>query len=378
MATTLQDLLHRHFKNYSQSHRLSVAQRRAGAALSACRTARLGGHVSRCPNGHVERVWYNSCRHRACPQCNALPRERWLEKMRARLIACAHHHVIFTIPHELNALWMLNTPALMQALFAAVRSTLTELLDDPRYLGAQVGAVMALHTWSRALALHPHIHALITDGGLSESGLWVSPKRSDLLPARVVMALFRGKLLGALRALHKASSLRLPETLSAAHLERLLNRLGRVKWNVRVQQRYAHGEGVSVYLARYVKGGAINNAQIIQAADERVDFRYRPHGARAPVTMRLAPQRFLARVLVHAPEPRRHSVRYVGLYAARHSAALNQARALNDQPPAEAPAPISCEDFLARFANAHERMNCPQCGARLIRSARLAPVRAPP
>ena len=227
---TLQAILQRHFKDYRESHRLSVAQRRAGHALLVCRTAALGGHVSRCPNGHLERVWYNSCRHRSCPQCNGLSRERWLARMRARLIGCAHHHLIFTIPHELNVLWMLNTPAMMRALFAAVRSTLTELLADPRYLGAQAGAVLALHTWSRSLALHPHIHVLVSDGGLSSTGAWVTPRRSHFLPARVVMMLFRGKLLGAVRALHRAGALRLPERLSEAHFDRLLNRLGRVKW----------------------------------------------------------------------------------------------------------------------------------------------------
>lgn len=375
---TLQGILHRHFKPYRETHRLSVAQRRAGESLSACRTAALGGHVSRCPNGHIERVWYNSCRHRACPQCNALARERWLAKMRSRLIECAHHHLIFTIPHELNALWMLNTPVMMQALFAAVRSTLAELLADPRYLGAQAGAVLALHTWSRALALHPHVHVLVTDGGLSDAGVWVSPKRSHFLPARVVMALFRGKLLAALRALHLAGELRLPDTMSAAHFERLLNRLGRLKWNVHIKARYAHGEGVSIYLARYVRGGALNNSQITHAADERVDFRYRAHGAEAATTMRLAPQSFLARVLAHAPEARLHTVRYFGLYAPNRSAALNQARALNDQPPLDPPVEMTCEQFLVRLGYAQGHLHCPNCGARLIRAATLAPVRAPP
>ncbi len=375
---TLQAILQRHFKDYRESHRLSVAQRRAGHALLVCRTAALGGHVSRCPNGHLERVWYNSCRHRSCPQCNGLSRERWLARMRARLIGCAHHHLIFTIPHELNVLWMLNTPAMMRALFAAVRSTLTELLADPRYLGAQAGAVLALHTWSRSLALHPHIHVLVSDGGLSSTGAWVTPRRSHFLPARVVMMLFRGKLLGAVRALHRAGALRLPERLSEAHFDRLLNRLGRVKWNVRIQARYAHGEGVSLYLARYVRGGAIHNAQIAHADDETVRFRCRPHRADEAMTMTLSPQRFVARVLTHAAEPRLHTVRYLGLYTARQSEALDRARALNDQAPVEPVAAVSCEAFLARFPNAHDRLHCPKCGARLIRGVGLAPVRAPP
>jgi hypothetical protein len=166
--------------------------------------------------------------------------------------------------------------------------------------------------------------------------------------------------------------------LSEARFDRLLNRLGRVKWNVHIQARYAHGEGVSLYLARYVRGGALHNGQIAQANDERVRFHYRPHRADAAMTMTLTPASFLARVLVHAPEPRRHTVRYFGLYAPRHAEALNQARALHDQAPVPPSVPVSCEDFLARFPNARDRIHCPTCGARLIRSTRLAPVRAPP
>src|SRR3972149_4862172 len=130
MGVTLQAIFRDRFDAFARARRVPPHQRKAAHAIIACRTAMLGGHVQRCPNGHVERIWYNSCRHRSCPQCNALARERWLAEMRCRLIACAHHHVIFTIPHELNVLWMLNTPALMQALFAAVRATLGELLED--------------------------------------------------------------------------------------------------------------------------------------------------------------------------------------------------------------------------------------------------------
>jgi hypothetical protein len=259
-----------------------------------------------------------------------------------------------------------------------VRSTLTELLADPRYLGAQAGAVLALHTWSRSLALHPHIHVLVSDGGLSGAGAWVRPRRSHFLPARVVMMVFRGKLLGAVRGLHRAAALRLPESLSEAQLDRLLNRLGRVKWNVRIQARYAHGEGVSLYLARYVRGGALHNAQIAGADESTVRFRYRPHRATEAMTMTLGAQSFLGRVLAHAAEPRLHTVRYLGLYTPRQSEALDRARALNDQAPIQPVAAVSCEAFLARFPNAHDRLHCPKCGARLIRGARLAPVRAPP
>ena len=137
-------------------------------------------------------------------------------------------------------------------------------------------------------------------------GLWVAPRRSHLLPAKVVMLLFRGKLLAVLRSLHAQGQLRLPEELSAERFTSLLNRLGRkVKWNVRVCERYAHGRGVSVYLARYVKGGPLANTQIVRASEREVRFRYSPHAeAGQPqhsATLALSPQRFLARVLQHAP-----------------------------------------------------------------------------
>ena len=380
---SVQQILQRHLEALRAERKLSAPQSRAAFALSACRTAALGGHVQRCPLGHVERVWYNSCRHRACPQCNGLARERWLQGMRARLVDCAHHHLVFTIDHALNGLWMLNTAAMMSALFGAVRDTLGTLLADPRYLGAQPGMMLALHTWGRALPLHPHIHALVTDGGLGEDGQWVKPKRSHFLPARVVMVLFRGKFLAALRALDEAGALRRPEGLSAERLKSLLNRVGRKKWNVRLCERYAHGRGVMTYLARYVKGGALSNSQIVRANDHEVVFAYTAHGEDgAPgrrTTMTLSPTAFLARVLLHAPERGRQTVRYVGLYAHSCAGALAKARAAHGQAPLEAAAPISWQGYLQRLAPACDHTRCPTCGASLIRGVRIAALgRAPP
>ena len=376
---TIQQILNEHLEGLLHSRTLSAPQSRAARALSVCRTAALGGHVQRCPNGHLERVWYNSCRHRACPQCNGLAKERWLERTRARLIDCAHWHVVFTIAHELNVLWMLNTELMMSALFAAARDTLLELLHDAKHLGAQPGIMLALHTWGRSLNLHPHIHALVSDGGLRD-GVWISARRSHFLPATVVMHLFRGKLLDALRSLHRRAELRLPDDMSAERFISLTNRLGRkVKWNVRVCARYEHGRGVSTYLARYVKGGPFNNTQIARADPKQVIFRYRAHGEDQPSALRLTPQRFLARVLVHAPEPNRHTLRYYGLYAHGCAEQLDAARALYGQAPVVAPEPIQWQDYLARFARGCASTHYPHCGAALVPGALIAAQRrAPP
>ena len=158
---TLQTIFQDAFPAYEQSHALPVHVRRAARAIMQCRTAALGGHVQACPDGHVARIWYNSCRHRSCPQCAYLQTERWLALHRARLLACDQYHVIFTLPHDLNPLWLANVQMMTTLLFQAVRDTLCTLLADSKYLGAQPGILTALHTWSQTLVLHPHLHCLV-------------------------------------------------------------------------------------------------------------------------------------------------------------------------------------------------------------------------
>lgn len=176
MERTLRAVFQQHFAGYAEAHGLPLYIHRAAYWLAHCRTIALGGHVKRCPEGHVARAWYNSCHQRRCPQCQAIATERWLEAQKARPLACAHHHLIFTIPHELNVSWSFNCVAMARILFAAVRDTLTELLGDAKYLGARPAFILALHTWGRSLVLHPHIHALVADGGLAKEGAWLRPR----------------------------------------------------------------------------------------------------------------------------------------------------------------------------------------------------------
>ena len=159
-GVTIQQILHQGYTAFERSHPLPGYVRRAVWALMACRTAVLGGHVQRCPEGHCERIWYNSCRHRLCPQCAWLQIERWLVRQQARLLACEHYHAIFTMPHALNDLWLANVAVMSGLLCASVHDTLLELLSDAKYLGAKPGIIATRHTWSQTLILHPHIHVL--------------------------------------------------------------------------------------------------------------------------------------------------------------------------------------------------------------------------
>jgi len=383
MECTLRGIFQEHFEAYAQRHRLPLYVHRAAYWISRCRTAELGGHVRRCPAGHVERAFYNSCHQRGCPQCQAMATESWLERQRARLLACAHHHLIFTIPHQLNVLWCWNRAPMASLLFDAVRAVLIELLADPRYLGARPAFLSALHTWGRSLSQHAHLHVLAADGGLDDSGAWVRPRRSHFLPTRVLMRLFRGKLLAALRQGIERGELRLPPDSSRERYMTLLNRLGRKKWHVYIRARYAHGQGVAAYLARYLKGGPLKNTQIVSADHAQVRFRYTPHrdeddGGGEAIVMTLSPEAFLDRYLTHIAPPRLQCVRGYGLYGQRQRAALDQARAALGQTPVEEPEPLSAPQFLARFGQTPEGARCPRCGSILVFASALPHGTGPP
>lgn len=275
---TLQTIFQDAFPAYEALHPLPVHVRTAARAIIRCRTATLGGHIQACPDGHVARVWYNSCRHRSCPQCAYLQTERWLALHRARLLACDHYHVIFTLPHDLNPLWLANVPVMSELLFQAARDTLVALLADPQYLGAQPGILAALHTWSQTLVLHPHVHCLVTGGGRTLDGHWKAVHHGFLLPARVVMAVLRGKMVAAIRQTLARGALALPEPMRPQQVLNLLHRLGhptKTKWNVRIMERYRYGAGVVTYLARYLRGGPIKNARLADWDGARVTFLHR-------------------------------------------------------------------------------------------------------
>jgi hypothetical protein len=166
--------------------------------------------------------------------------DRWLAKHQARLLNCDHYHVIFTLPHALNPVWRANVALMTSLLFPAVRDTLFTLLGDPAYLGAQPGIIVGLHTWGQTLVFHPHIHCVVTGGGLSPAGRWIALRNGYLLPGRVVMAVCRGKFLAALRRAWSRGAVQLPPGMRSQAFLNLLKRLGHQKktpWNGRMMAR---------------------------------------------------------------------------------------------------------------------------------------------
>jgi hypothetical protein len=164
----LADILRRHAGQYVDRHDPSHQVRKTLAALAACRTARLGGHLEQCPHCGFQRPAYNSCRNRHCPKCQGLDRLRWLEKREAELLPVPYFHLVFTLPHALNRLVLANPKALLGLLFRAVSATL-EAFGRSR-LGGRMGGVAVLHTWDQKLLDHFHLHCLVPAGALAPDG----------------------------------------------------------------------------------------------------------------------------------------------------------------------------------------------------------------
>ena len=360
-SMTVRGILARFYSAWSDGRKFRIDVLRAASAILRCRTELLGSHLESCDCGHVARTEFNSCRHRSCPQCGGGRRADWLEKTTQQLLPCGHVHIIFTVPEELNDLWRFNRELFADKLMTAARETLETLLADEKYLGAKAGIITALHTWGRNLSIHPHVHCLVTAGGVDADGRFVEPKRSIFLPGGVLRAVFRGKLCESLKTGLRGGKLVVPMTLTEAKCHSLINGLGRVNWNVRVQERYPHGVSVAGYLARYLVGGPISDKRLCSVTSDEIVFRYKDHRDGQEKPMALSPVDFLNRWFEHVPPRGLRTIRRSGLYANSCRAACNAVRAhLDSAPPASEP-----QAAASRVCGLdHER--CPQCNTPVV------------
>lgn len=369
MRCTLQDIFVQHFPAYAATRTLHRRQQRAAQSISQCYTPALGSHVLRCPEGHYERPQPHACRHRSCPRCVEPARSRWIDSQMLRLLPCAHFHTVFTIPHELLALWAFNRSQLTQLLFDCARSSLLELMADPRRLGVLPGLLMSLHTWGRNLSHHPHLHCLVTAGGLDPQGQWKSSRAHVPISAMPLKRLFRGKFLSMLGQSLTHRRLALPDQMDTAYWRSIIRSLYRKDFNVQVGDVYEHGHGVALYLARYVKGGPLPKDRPLYLDGTTVRFEYTDHRDHRTKSLALPVEQFIDRILWHAPPKGQHVTRHAGLYStplqAHHQRALThlllqpepalrRRQYALDQPP---PIPL-------------EAPRCPSCHLSLLRTIR--------
>jgi hypothetical protein len=365
---------------------LKPEQRRALDDLTACRTAALGGHVLACPEcGHQE-VSYNSCGNRHCPKCQGTAAARWLETQAADLLDTPYFHVVFTLPSALGPVAPVNPRVVYGLLMRAAAETPLEVAADPRHLGAEVGVLAVLHTWGQNLAPHPHVHCVVTGGGLAPDGSrWVAGRDEFFLPVRVLSRVFRGKFLAGLRAAFQRGRLRFPGRLAALaqprRFDRLIAEAVRTEWVVYARPPWGGAATVLKYLARYTHRVAISNRRLVGLAVGRVTFRWKDyaHGGKRS-TMTLDAVEFVRRFLTHVLPAGFVRVRHYGLLANRHRRAkLARCRELLGMavtPQADAaptdPDPIPLPAHEATVAPTRV---CPRCGAgRMVVVAEFPPM----
>jgi len=292
-------------------------------AIEVCRTAVLGGHRDQCDHcGHLE-ISYNSCRNRHCPKCQTLRKEKWIEARSEDLLPIEYFHVVFTLPSELNHLALLNQRVLYDLLFRSASETLTKLTQDPKHLGATVGVIGILHTWGQNLMDHPHLHCIVTGGGLSSNrGRWVSCRKGFFISVRVMSALFRGKFLDLLKISFKKDNLVFPNRLrhlkDPKDFETFRKNLYHKKWVVYCKPPFDGPKGVLQYLGRYTHRIAISNHRILNLRNGNVSFLWRDYADHnRQKTMTLKADEFIRRFLLHVLPPRYVRIRHFGLLANR-------------------------------------------------------------
>ncbi|MBU2886763.1 transposase [Gilvimarinus agarilyticus] len=300
-------------------------------AISQCRTKAMGSSFFQCASLHKPIELNHSCRHRSCFLCAQKKRVEWIENQKHRLFPCAHFHVIFTLPHEYLSLWRYNERFFTDLLFSASRDTLM-LMEDSKYHGVTPGIMTALHTWGRQMNLHPHVHCLVSAGGLKGSDQWKEVEQF-LLPIKVVKSRYRAMVQKRIMQAIESDELICPPDQSWQKIRQHWSALWKKEWSVRIEKRYEHGKGVMLYLSRYLKGGPMNPKQILFRNDHEIRFRYLDHRDKRKKDLRLPLDEFARRLLEHVPQVGLHTFRYYGLYApATKRRRLQAYRCLNCAP----------------------------------------------
>ncbi len=378
------DIFRQYGPDYRDSHPLPLNHLRAMSAIEICRTAALGGHVDECDScGHQE-ISYNSCRNRHCPKCQFLRKEKWIADRAKDLLPIQYFHVVFTIPSELNPLVLSNQKVMYDLLFRSVSETLTKLGNDPKHLGARIGFIGILHTWGQNLMEHPHIHCVVSGGGVSHDGnRWVSCRDGFFISIRVISALFSRKFLDHVKRSYESGELVFPgviDYLRKPHpFERFTRQFYHKKWVVYCKPPFTGVEGVLQYLSRYTHRIAISNHRILKIQDDKVSFRWRDYsdGDREKI-MTVKADEFIRRFLLHVLPDRFVKIRHYGLLANRSrkdNIALCRELLGSNKIETRKDEPVTWQEHLLEISGV-DLTKCPLCTkGKMLRLQILKPLR---
>jgi hypothetical protein len=385
-AFELADVFRRHGDAYRRDHdgHLGRVERRVMSAIELCRTAAFGGHVEACGDCGMTRIAYNSCRNRHCPKCQSAARAAWLDARQAELLPVPYFHVVFTLPPGAAEIAFQNKAVVYALLMRCAAEAIMTLATDPRHLGAGIGLLAVLHTWGQTLTHHPHVHCVVPGGGLApdEQG-WIGCKPNFFLPVKPLGRLFRRLFLNGLETAFKQGKLQAFGDLAGlaeprGFAERIAA-LRRTDWVVYAKPPFGGPAQVLAYLARYTHRAAIANTRLVAVDGDQVAFTYKDYRCRGKhKVMRLEPDEFIRRFLLHVLPDGFHRIRYYGFLANGHRAgkiercrAAIAAQECGDKNGID-PAPRAATQKSA----ASEIRCCPVCGGVMHIIDDLPPARA--
>ena len=369
------DIFRRYGQAYELSHPMSSEQRQVMHDLSMCRTAYLGGHLEQCEGCGYERPVYNSCGNVSCPMCQGIRRRRWLNERLAELLPVSYFHCIFTLPHEINDLASYNQRLIYNLLFRSAADTLLKL--SKKYHDAVPAIIATLHTWGQNLSRHPHIHILVTSGGLKEDGNWHYGHSNYLFDVFEMSAEFKQIFLRGLRRLHKKGELHKDDNFA-----KIYKKMAEKEWVIHCKKPFAGAEKVVEYLSRYVYRSAIANSRIQKVDDSAIEFDYKDYrdtdeqDIARHKTMKLDPTEFMRRFLQHVLPKGFRRCRFYGIFAGgcRKEKLAKCRHIFNITSTAEA-----AQEKEEHEKEEHEKEKCPQCGCcSFVRVAEIFRVRPPP
>ena len=325
-ALEIADILRRHGAAYFRAHegRLGRIEKRVMGAISACRTAALGGHIEACDDCGATRIAYNSCRNRHCPKCQGAARAAWLEARQAELLPVPYFHIVFTLPQPIAAIAFQNKRIVYAILFRAAAAAMTTLAANPRRLGAKIGGLAVLHTWGQALTHHPHLHCVVPGGGIAPDGSrWIAGRPGFFLPVKPLALIFRRLFLQQLTKAFAAGELGffgdLAPLADPAAFAAQLAAMRQTDWVVYAKKPFGGPAQVLAYLGRYTHRVAITNSRLVCLDDTHVSFAWKDYrDGGASKVMRLKVDEFIRRFLLHVLPDGFHRIRSFGFMANGH------------------------------------------------------------
>jgi hypothetical protein len=376
-ALELADVVREHGDALRAAYPVTAQQEAVLRAIVRCRTASLGGHLESCPACGLERPVYNSCRDRHCPKCQGPAADKWISQRELRLLDTNHFHCVFTLPAELRPLARFAPRAVYDALFACAAATLQQMARDPRHLGGELAITLVLHTWNRQLDFHPHVHCIVSGGGLSLDGRsWVpSRSRGFLFSKQAMGRLLRGKMLAALNAAQRRGAFNGFAAFDDPEgFDRFMQKLARARksWIVYVKRAFHKAEHVLRYLGRYTHRVAIANSRLVAMTGDQIIFQAKAR------TVTLDAVEFLRRFTLHVLPKRYTKIRHHGLLApgnvnTKLAAAHRLLSPPRPPPPAAAPSACASTAESERLLSATTPRTCPSCGALM----QLSPLPSP-